>query len=203
MRRAPALAIGLIVVLAASGLASAATPDKRIHYFKGIGGINVGMSRAKVDSPLKKPQEVFPLMPGLYGANYTDEKISVYYRLKGKSGKKDTKRDKWDRVVAVITFSPQYKGTPSVGDHFTTRQRCTPIDRHEGPDGGPRRVGACYHDGPGTKSAIVYLGYANSRAQQPVSGVMIAQGTLAAAIFSGLMEDALEGLDCPDYDCDG
>ena len=150
-----------MALLAVCGYAGASTPDKRIHYFKGICVIKLGMTRAKVDKLLGKPQQAFPLEAGISGANYTDEKLSIYYRRKSK------------KVVSVQTFSPTYSGTPAVGKAFATKRRCTPIDRHSAPGGGPRRVGACLHDSSGPGMAIITLGVADSRAAQRVTNVAI------------------------------
>lgn len=203
IRRGATLVACAAAVLALHGIASAATPHKHIQYGKGIGGINIGMSRGQIDQLLNKPKWVLPLRPkrvGRYLANYTDEHLFITYRLENSKGKQDARRDRYDRALAIQTFSRPYTGRPSVGDPFGGK-RCTPYDRDKGPDGGPRRVGACFRDGPKHKVAIFQMGLAASRSAQRVRSVGIYGAVFGAFVFETLMEEALERLDCETPAC--
>lgn len=201
-RKGATLVACAVAVLALHGSASAATPHKRIQYGKGIGGIKIEMSRGQLDRLLNKPQEVLPLRPklGRYLAYYTDEGLFITYRLENSKGKQDARRDRYDRAQALQTFSRQYTGRPSVGDPFRGK-RCTPFDRDEGPDRGPRRVGACFRDGPKDKVAILQMGAAASRPAQRVRSVGIYGAVFGAFVFETLMEETLERLDCETPAC--
>ena len=202
-RRATALIACAAVGLALCGIAAAATPNNRIQYGKGIGGIKLEMSRGQIDRLLKKPQETLPLRPKsgrLYLAHYTDEGLFITYRFENAKGKQDARRDRYDRAQAFQTFSPEYKGTPSVGNPYGGT-RCTPIDRHEGPDGGPRRVGACFKDSARGGAAILQMGSAPSRSAQRVTSVGVYGDAFGEVVFDSLMEEALERLDCETPAC--
>ncbi len=202
-RRRTALIACAAAGLALHGTAGAATPNKRIQYGKGIGGIKLEMSRGQIDRLLKKPQETRPLPKsgGLYLAHYTDEALFITYRLENAKGKQDARRDRYDRAQAFQTFSPEYKGTPSVGKRYRGT-RCTPIDRDEGPDGGRRRVGACFKDSARGGAAILQMGFASSRSAQRVTSVGVYGDTFGEVVFDILMEEALERLDCESPACD-
>ncbi len=204
-RRATALIACAAAGLTLYGTAGAATPNKRIQYGKGIGGIKLTMSRGQIDRLLKKPQDTLRLRPksggGLYLAQYTDEALLITYRLKNAKGKRDARRDRYDRAQAFQTFSPEYKGTPSVGKPYRGT-RCTPIDRHEGPDAGPRRVGACYKDSATGGAAILQMGPASSRSEQRVTSVGVYGDAFGEVVFEDLMGKALEKLDCETPACD-
>ena len=204
-RRGTALIACAAAGLALYGTAGAATPNKRIQFGKGIGGIKLEMSRGQIDRRLKKPQQTFRLRPKsgrLYLAHYTDEALFITYRFENAKGKQDTRRDRYDRALeAFQTFSPEYTGTPSVGKPYGGT-RCTPIDRHEGPDGGPRRVGACFKDSPRGGAAILQMGFASSRSAQRVTSVGVYGDAFGEAVFDSLMDKALERLDCETPACD-
>ena len=134
-RKRATLVLCAVALLVFHGGASAATPHKRIQYGKGIGGINIDMSRGQVDRLLNKPQEVIPLLSKRYSAFYRDEGLVITYRQENSKGKQDARRDRHDRAHGLQTFSRQYTGRPSVGDSFRGK-RCAPFDRDEGPDGG-------------------------------------------------------------------
>jgi hypothetical protein len=202
-RRGTALIACAAAGLVLYGTAGAATPNKRIQYGKGIGGIKLGMSRGQIDRLLNKPQETLRLRrkSGRYLAHYTDEALFITYRLENAKGKRDARRDRYDRAQAFQTFSPEYKGTPSVGKRYRGA-RCTPIDRHEGPDGGPRRVGACFKDSARGGAAILQMGLASSRSAQRVTSVGVYGDAFGQVVFDSLMEEALERLDCETPACD-
>jgi hypothetical protein len=202
-RRGTALIACAAAGVALYGTAGAATPNKRIQHGKGIGGIKLEMSRGQIDRLLKKPQQTLPLRAksGLYLAHYTDDALYITYRLENAKGKQDARRDRYDRAQAFQTFSPRYKGTPSVGKHYGGT-RCTPIDRHEGPDGGPRRAGACFKDSARGGASILQMGFASSRSAQRVTSVGVYGDAFGEVVFDSLMAEALERLGCETPACD-
>jgi hypothetical protein len=199
-RKGATLVACAVAVFALHGNASATTPHKRLQYGKGIGGIEIEMSRGRIDRLLNKPQEVIPLRSKRYSAFYRDEGLIITYRQENSKGKQDARRDRYDRAHGLQTISSQYTGRPSVGDPFRGK-RCTPFDRDEGPDGGPPRVGACFRDGPKDKVAIIQMGAAASRPAQRVTLVGIYGAGFGAFVFETLMEEALERLDCETPAC--
>jgi hypothetical protein len=221
-------AVALMALLVTASAATAKPASNRIDPGKGVGGVNLNLRRGPivvhkgkhvrtvhtVNSMLGKPQSVHALPrigeteaeKQIYLANYTDDKLSVYYSERDAKGKLDNKRDANDRVLGVVTYTSKYFGRPQPGQAFSDDEAdgpCAPLDAHVAPDGGPRRAAACKFDPPGDKALdIVYLsGGTPSRSGQFITQLAIFQRLPGFVIFSSLLQGALEDLNCENVQC--
>jgi hypothetical protein len=217
------------VALLAMATTAVAKPSGNRIDGKGIGGVNLNLRRGPlvvrggrhtrtahtVDSMLGKPQSVHAL-PGIgestveklfYLANYTDEKLSVYYSKRDAKGGFATKRGPYDRVEGVVTYTSKYAGHPQPGQPFPdadASEICVPLDAHVAPDEGPRRSFVCPYDPPGNSQALglVYLsGGSRSRAGQVATEVGVFKFGVGNVIYIDLMAGALEDLNCENPQC--
>jgi hypothetical protein len=222
-----ALVAALTVGLAGGGAADA-KPKRgaKIETGKGVAGVNLGLKRGPisvrrgkrvvrvhtVNSILGKPQQVvnFPedgVVAGggsIYLANYLDDGLSVYYQSRGKTGRPDKKRDAYDKVLGVVTYTPRYQGPLAPGDGLDTSgdANCVPLDKREAPDGGPRRVAQCLVL-TGKSAEIVFMSPGSpSRDGQLIEQLGIYTRGFGSALFQSLMAGALEDLGCETPACD-
>ena len=210
MRRPVLLAAALLLVALAVPTMAAAKRSHHIDPKSGIGGIKLGMHRG----PLKHHRTVRSLLgpdddiisegqPRIYLATYEDADKGLGVYLRSRPGHKRGARDK---VVGVVTYSDHYHGRLEVGKHFPAPDhRCAPADKRSAPGGGPRRVSACRDDPPGPANVedIVYMALdAQTRAGQTIAGVGVFDNMVGAALFSALVEGALDDLGCDNRDCD-
>jgi hypothetical protein len=221
-----ALSLGLV----GGGMADAKPkPGAKIEPFKGVAGVNLGLKRGPitvrrgkkvvklhtVDSILGKPQRVDTLPrdgitdaeKSIYIATYSDDALTVYYQSRNKAGKLDKKRDAYDKVIGVITYTPRYQGdSPAPGDLINSSSRdneCVPLDKRVAPDGGPRRIAECSFE-HGRAIDIIYFSSASpSRDGQMIQQVGIYTNTFGTVLFDSLMQAALEDLGCEDPTCAG
>lgn len=223
-----ALVAALTVALAGAS-ATDAKPKRgaKIETGKGVAGVNLGLKRGPISvrrgkrvvrlhtvaSILGKPQQVvnFPedgsVAGGgsIYLANYLDDGLSVYYQSRSKAGRPDKKRDAYDKVLGVVTYTPRYQGPLAPGDGLDSSgdaQNCVPLDKREAPDGGPRRVAQCLVT-PGKSAEIVFMSSASpSRSGQRIEQLGIYSRGFGSALFQSFMEGALEDLGCETPACD-
>jgi hypothetical protein len=194
MLRALIFAITLLLVALAAPAAAPAKPSHRIVLDSGIGGVRVGMRLG----PIKHKKTVRSILgradgvvteqevPRLYLATYEDEALGVYLRRRA-----GHHRGASDKVVGVVTFAKRYKGRLEVGKHFKAHDdKCAPADKRTAPGGGPRRVSACIND-PSGDAPI-----------EDINGVGVFDGGVGSALFSALVQGALDDLGCENRACD-
>jgi hypothetical protein len=216
-----------LAALALASPAAAKPTSDRIQHGKGVGGVNLNLRRGPlvvrrgrhvhkvhtVNSMLGRPQSVHELPrqgqteaeKTIYLANYTDDKLSVYYSKRDAKGKIDNKRDANDKVFGVVTYTSKYFGNPNPGQPFPDGEAdgpCVPLDAHVAPDGGPRRAAACKFDPPGNALEIIYLsGGSASRAGQVISQVGVFNRLVGIVIYQSLLDGALMDLNCQNIEC--
>jgi len=116
----------------------------------------------------------------------------------------DKKKDAYDKVLGVVTFTPRYQGQFAPGDGLSTSKDagCVPLDKRVAPDGGPRRVAECKAE-PGNSVEIIYMSAGSpSRAGQTISQLGIFDGLFGTVLYGALMEGALDDLGCENPQCD-
>jgi hypothetical protein len=219
--------VATILALSAAGVADAKPRSGHIDVNKGIAGVNLGLRRGPivvrkgksvhtvrtVASLLGKPQSVHELPrdqgetegeKSVYLANYTDDRLSVYYSKRNSKGAIDSKRDRYDKVFGVVTYTSRYDGPFMPGDGVATSRddKCAPLDAHVAPDGGPRRVSACPLDPSGNAFDIVFLsGGSPSRGGQRITQLGIYNSGFGVLLFQSLMAGALQDLNCENPQC--
>jgi len=220
-------AVTALAALALAAPASAKPANDRIQHGKGVGGVNLNLRRGPlvvrrgrhvrkvhtVNSMLGRPQSVHELPrkgqteaeKSIYVADYSDEKLSVYYSKRDAKGRIDSKRDAHDKVVGVVTSTSRYSGTPGPGQTFADGAAdgpCAPLDAHVAPDGGPRRAAACKFDPPGNALEIIYLSGASAgRAGQTISQVAVFNRLVGIVVYQSLVDGALMDLNCQNIEC--
>jgi hypothetical protein len=170
-----------------------------------VGGVKIGMARGPIShrrtvtSLLGRPQGNIIEEAGIYLATYGNGELGIYFRPRSPGVRGDR-----DKVVGVLTFSKRYTGTLSIGDQFPAPDaHCAPADRRSAPGGGPRRVSACiYSPGAARVRDIIYMALnTQSRAGQRISGIGIFDSGVATALFSSLVQGALDDLGCSNRAC--
>jgi hypothetical protein len=207
-----AVSLAVLAIGAGQGVASGPGPATASSPPNGIGPVKVLMKRGplrdKKGHPIRTATSVLgtqgrsvPLdgyaanLP-LYLTEYSAAGISVYYERR--NGMSDGPKSPTDRVAGVVSADPRY-GLP-IGSTFGG-QDCIPIDRRVAPDEGPPRVSTCFeHDGSVEEFFYMDAG-TESRAAQQISMVGVFRLSIGTQIHRGLIEEALENLDCKDLAC--
>jgi hypothetical protein len=209
---AVAVSLAALAVGAGNGEASGSASASAAALPKGIGPVKVLMKRGPLRNKKGRPLRTVTSVLGtqgrsvaldgyaaslpLYLTEYPKAGLSVYYERRNEMA--NGPKSPTDRVAGVVSAKKKY-GLP-IGSTFSGDD-CIPIDRHTAPDGGPRRVSTCFkHDG--SVEEFFYMDARGpSRATQRVSMVGVFRLSIGVQIHRGLIEEALENLECQDLSC--
>lgn len=207
-----AVSVAVLAVGTGESVASGPGPASASSIPRGIGPVKVLMKRGPLRNRKGRPLRTVTSVLGsqgrsvpldgyarnlpLYLTEYPDWGLVVYYERR--SGQANGPKSPTDRVAGVVSAESSY-GLP-IGSTFSGEE-CIPIDRHSAPDEGPRRVSTCFeHDGSIEEFFYMDAG-SESRVDQRIEEVGVFRLSIGAEIHRGLIEEALEILECNDLAC--